>query len=275
MVSDISEYCVEVIDANGCVSDDCLDLAVLADSCSVTIHRTPHGNLIAQPRGLPPFTIEWSTGATGRVTHISGPGEYCVTVTGSFGCVASACILIDDATDQCKVKIHRKPANDKGSIQLIAEVRGKDDFRFEWNTGETTKSIIVDTSGIYWVVASNDHCTVRDQIKIELGNGVSVGDVGFELPQTALNNKSEVAQLSASPNPTAGDLRLRWESSIGDEPISVVITSARGAVVSQQELSSIKGLNDLWLGTSGLTPGFYFVQLKTASKVRTVRFLKH
>lgn len=273
-VTDIKEYCVEVIDANGCVSDDCLDLSVLADSCSVTIHRTANGNLIAQPRGLPPFKIEWSTGATGRVTRISGPGEYCVTVTGLFGCVAEACVIIDDATDQCKVKIHRKPLDNIGSIELVAQVKGKGDFHFEWSTGETTKSIIVETSGIYWVIASNDHCAARDQIKIELGTGVSVGDAGIVFPQTT-NNPSTFAALSASPNPTAGDLRVRWESSIGDEPSQMVITSARGEIMSQQQIFSTKGLNDFLLATSELTPGFYFVQLKTAKRTSIVKFLKH
>ncbi|NND33347.1 MAG: T9SS type A sorting domain-containing protein [Saprospiraceae bacterium] len=272
-VTDLKEYCVEVIDANQCVSDACIDLSQLNDTCSVSIHRTASGNLIAQPRGLPPFTFEWSTGATGRVTRIDGAGEYCVTVTNAFGCTARACITVEDGSDKCRVKIHRNATDALGSVKLVAEVKGEGDFEFEWSTGETSKSIIVDASGVYWVIAFNSTCRARDEIKVQIGNGVSVGDAGFELNQQNLSQNSSVA-ISASPNPTVGDLRVVWESLGSQKTVQIAITSARGELVWLQEMTNENKVNDTLISMSDFTPGLYFVQIRSAENSKVIKVLK-
>jgi hypothetical protein len=98
-VTEPGEYCVEVTDADGCVSRDCLDLSGIAQSCKVTIHRTNSGHLVAKPRGLMPFTFLWNTGDTTRVIKTDTSGEYCVTATSFFGCVAEACITLDQSSN--------------------------------------------------------------------------------------------------------------------------------------------------------------------------------
>lgn len=37
-----------------------------------------------------------------------------------------------------------------------------------WSTGDTTSSIVVDTSGLYWVLLENGYCTVLDSINVTL-----------------------------------------------------------------------------------------------------------
>jgi cyclophilin family peptidyl-prolyl cis-trans isomerase len=72
---------------------------------------------------------------------------------------------------------------------------------YQWSTGETTPSIVVDTNGIYWVAVSTCYGTESDTIQISLSYPTikmvtAYGDIGFWLyHQTPLhrNNFLELA----------------------------------------------------------------------------------
>ncbi len=86
-------YCITVTDATGCTASDCITVG--ATPCQVTIIETvfpasPDTVLMAVvPANA--YWYEWSTGDTLPYIVPSGPGTYCVTVTHSSGCIASAC----------------------------------------------------------------------------------------------------------------------------------------------------------------------------------------
>ena len=52
-----------------------------------------------------------------------------------------------------------------GSLLLDAKNPGAS---YRWNTGEDSRQINVNTSGLYWVVVSRDGATVRDSINVEI-----------------------------------------------------------------------------------------------------------
>jgi hypothetical protein len=57
------------------------------------------GTAVATPiNGIPPYTYDWSTGATGDSIGDLVAGSYTVTVTDSLGCTSEAEFVIDDAT---------------------------------------------------------------------------------------------------------------------------------------------------------------------------------
>ncbi|MBK7341634.1 MAG: T9SS type A sorting domain-containing protein [Saprospiraceae bacterium] len=97
------EYCVNITDANGCESKTCIiikDKEEGPGDCAVHIKLKPHNvagafTLVAVTKGVPPFSFNWSTGATSQSIEVNEPGLFCVTVTNDEGCEATACIEID------------------------------------------------------------------------------------------------------------------------------------------------------------------------------------
>ena len=258
-VDELKEYCVEVSDANGCLSRDCVDLSKLTEACAVEIHRTQGGNIIARPRGFSPFTFLWSTGDTTRSIHPLDGGEYCVTITNAFGCSARACITINDSNPSCRVKIQRKPLNNQGAVELTARVAGNREFNFLWSTGDTTQSIIVKEDGEYCVEVYNLSCKARDCVKVQLGEAASVKSIA-NAPGQNNNPRHQKVDLQAFPNPVIGLVRLQWQSSESGE-VRIVVSQLGGPPVLLRRMEGGLGTNELELDLSPFAPGFYVIQI--------------
>lgn len=59
---------------------------------------------------------------------------------------------------------------DTTACNQLALIAPAVDLDFSWSTGDTTRSIIVDTSGIFWLEVSNLTDTIRDTINVQLFN---------------------------------------------------------------------------------------------------------
>lgn len=86
------EYCVTIVDNNGCEASDCHYYSVFTDSCYVYIEVVQNGAwLQANASGTAPFTYLWGTGETTSSIEITAEIEYCLSVVDATGCVAVAC----------------------------------------------------------------------------------------------------------------------------------------------------------------------------------------
>lgn len=149
-VDSMGTYCVTITDTTGCMATDCFKYKQI-DSCEVEIEtRTSRLGvfLLANSKGTGPFTYEWDTGDTTQVILVDQSGEYCVKVTDATGCMAKACRKIV-LRDTCKVVIQVK--RDSAGVYLNAEANGTAPFSYKWNTGDTTQTIFVDSTGEYCV----------------------------------------------------------------------------------------------------------------------------
>ncbi len=276
-VSELIEYCVEVTDAGGCVSRDCIDLSRLVDACHVKIKSTPSGVLIAQPFGVPPFKYEWSNGDITKVIKVDEPGNYCVTITDAFGCVADACYETDTPSpNDCYVRIGRKRV-DQGLVELVAVPKGLGDFAFEWSNGEATESILVDQEGEYCVVVSNNTCKAELCVNVTFNNG---GNANISVSGDALNPNGKPTgpknnvKADAFPNPFVSDLRLNIDLEQSGK-VQVMIHRMDGSVVSRQSMSLDAGSNARDLNLSDLREGTYYVNIIGDHFVKTIRILKY
>ncbi|MCB0689756.1 MAG: T9SS type A sorting domain-containing protein [Saprospiraceae bacterium] len=260
VVGDLKEYCVEVTDANGCTSDDCIDLSPIATLCEVKIKRTQGGNLIAQPRGFPPFQIQWNTGDSTRAIHPDSGGEYCVTVTNVFGCTSSACILVDENRDQCHLRIQKKIVSDQMGYQLTAKVSDEKDYDFLWSTGETANSIIVTEDGKYCVESFQENCQQDACIEIKMGQAISLKDYSINPSGKDLISNNNL-ELLASPNPVLDELHINWSSSSGVNASRLLVRDINGFAIIDRDLLEYAGSYSLDLDVGDLVPGIYFVQL--------------
>lgn len=119
--------------------------------CTVKIGKELSGNtlvLYAEASGTAPFKYEWSTGESTQRIKATDDGEYCVKVTDASGCETKACERII-SRDSCAVEIIVRKAN--SGIYLHAQAKGTAPFTYEWSTGDSTATIMVEKPGEYCV----------------------------------------------------------------------------------------------------------------------------
>ncbi|MCF8239650.1 MAG: T9SS type A sorting domain-containing protein [Saprospiraceae bacterium] len=169
------EYCVNIIDANGCESKACVNVKFPNTSdCGVKILiiKTLDPSIVklaAITSGPGNFTYKWSNGATTMSILVEIPGEYCVVVTNGAGCEAKACVhLKKDNPKDCGVEIVKQPAVSVDKMILKALPKGMAPFTYLWNTGETTQSIAIEKPGEYCVVVIDANgCEAKSCILIK------------------------------------------------------------------------------------------------------------
>ena len=135
---------------------------VAPPTCGVSISQDTTGGttnaLTANASGQAPFTYMWSTGELTQTIFPNAPGQYCVTITDSNGCTATDCFTITGGSN-CSVFISTNPAGGG----LFAVPSGSQPFTYLWSTGETTVSIMPNTTGTFCVTITDDTgCTASD-----------------------------------------------------------------------------------------------------------------
>lgn len=144
----MSEYCVTVTDAVGCVAVACAgnppppscDVELFIDSTAVGL------GIFANGTGSGPFTYQWSNGQIGSSISPVASGTYCVTMTDVSGCSADECItFIGSGTgNNCSVNV----TNVSGSTCLDANATGTAPFIYSWSNGMSTQTACSNTVGL-------------------------------------------------------------------------------------------------------------------------------
>jgi gliding motility-associated-like protein len=102
----------------------------------------------------------WNTGDTSRFYKVTSNGQYKVTVTDKYGCVANDSIYATLSSIP-SIKINNDTAVCYGDSVVLNAPTGFNSYL--WNTGDTSESIIVDTTGAYSITITNsDGCSNED-----------------------------------------------------------------------------------------------------------------
>ncbi|HQV39532.1 MAG TPA: hypothetical protein PK383_11465, partial [Flavobacteriales bacterium] len=154
------------LDLNGCSVTDAIQVTVkplpVADiGLDTTV--CPGSSVIfdATTAGA---TYLWNDGSTGPTLTTDAPGNYSVQVTVN-GCSTS------DAADLSNFNLQSVSLGPDrticagGSVMIGVTVAGATYF---WNTGATTDSIAVSSTGTFWVDATLNGCAVRDSIDVSV-----------------------------------------------------------------------------------------------------------
>jgi gliding motility-associated-like protein len=131
-------------------------------------------------------TYLWSTGATTPTITATNNGQYWVIVDNG----------ICSATDTMNIQLFAAPDIGSDTVvctgtQLLLDA-GNPGSTFVWSTGATSQTILVNSTGIYWVDVTSGTCTFRDSIDIQvlsvqppnLGNDTAVcpgGQITFNV----------------------------------------------------------------------------------------------
>ncbi|HNI54308.1 MAG TPA: hypothetical protein PK511_07285 [Chitinophagales bacterium] len=134
-----------------------------------TVNLGPDANICAGTT----FTLDaentgadylWNTGATTQTINITATGTYSVTVTDDAGCIAADAITV---TVQAAPVLELGPTIHSCADEFVLLDAGNAGADYLWNTGATTQTISVNTSGNYSVTVTNDFgCTTSDLVHV-------------------------------------------------------------------------------------------------------------
>ena len=149
-VTESGEYCVEVVDAEGCTTIACV-IIVVGGNCSVEVVSNPASGLMAFATGMPPFTYLWDTGETTPNIFPMQPGIYCVTITDNSGCTSEACGVYGNVLDSCSVSVDLV----QNGAFLQATTTGQAPYVYSWDNGATSAVIPTPASGMACVTITD------------------------------------------------------------------------------------------------------------------------
>jgi hypothetical protein len=160
-IDNTTTYYLMITDSNSCTA---------TDSVTVFINPLPpsditpdkHGILCANdslmltgPDGN--YTYLWSTGDSTRSIFVHETGSFKLTVKNEYGCTASSSFQsvfskMPDATITTNKETVFCPCD---SIELSAPWGS--DYIYKWSTGDTTRNIIVNNAGRYYLTVENSN----------------------------------------------------------------------------------------------------------------------
>ncbi|RRO15273.1 gliding motility-associated C-terminal domain-containing protein, partial [Flavobacteriaceae bacterium 14752] len=164
-------------------------------------------------------------GETQNTLSINSPGQYSVEVTTTttssdgttFDCTSTDSTTVNGAEFSVDLGGDQTFC-DAGTQTIVATITGSESINttYLWNTGETTFSIDVDTTGIYEVTVTIDGCPVTESVEYTFN----------ESPVLALGPDTSICDLTlfnldATPtNLDAGD-NATYQWSLNGQPLNV------------------------------------------------------
>lgn len=178
-------------------------------------------------------TVRWNTGVTTKALTITDPGTYWVMVKNTYGCsrgdtfdVAakpSPVLNLDDSTAICPDE----------TITLNAFYPGA---TYLWNTGATSSSLAVNTTGVYYVTSTLDNCSSRDTIAVN-AKKIAVANAGPDV--VVMENNS--IRLNATQHPDNATYAWTPSFTLSDPLIADPIATPAATTEYTVNVTSVDG----------------------------------
>ncbi len=209
--------------------------------------------------------FEWENDPTKPwtiVTENPYEGSYCAK-SGSIGDNMSSVLSITlDVHSEGEVSFYRKVSSEEGYDALYFTI--DTDLKGEWSGevpwGQVSYTITPGQHQLYWAynkdvyVSNGSDCAWLDNIVFPPAETITITQ------ETVVNG------LTLYPNPNKGQFSIN----LPEEECEIVVFNNLGQQVYQQR--NAKGLTTLKL--EGLNSGMYFVTVKSANVVSTIKFVK-
>ena len=208
--------------------------------------------------GVEPYNILWSNDDTTADINNLNDGNYTVSVTDAFDCLATASVQVTSAS----IPIVNFEADtlfiSMGEIILLDATT--ENVFYEWNTGETNNIISVQEIGTYSV-------TVTDQTS----NCVSVAEIVVASDGVGVYDRNMLFEWNVYPNPFTEKLffEIKNKEEFYEVSSQVIVTDIHGKEYYRKPLYC---LNEIDFRT--LSAGIYFVSIKINNYMSIKKVLK-
>ncbi|NCA75397.1 MAG: T9SS type A sorting domain-containing protein [Alphaproteobacteria bacterium] len=213
------------------------------------------------PGGVPSS----SSSAIPPEIHYNLPGTYDVSLTISNGFTSSS------LTKQGFIKVFESPVVELGKDtalcpwQNITLDAGNPSATFLWSTGDTSQTILVDSTGIgigskiYWVdVSLNQICATRDSVRVTF-------QICSNVPKSTI-----LPIVQIYPNPATEYFTVKTTGLSGS---TWMLFSPLGIMVLNGTIGDDEGINII--STNNLKPGTYFLKIQNNISVFSGKILIH
>lgn len=238
-VATAGEYCLTVVDAEGCQDVDCIVVAVEVFptvTCPVIHESSPGANdgSITCDSLSGNISYLWSTGETTSSLSGLAPGEYCVTMTSINGCTGEQCFTVQPGGCQLIITSIITDAlcadDTTGSISVSVE-NATPPVTFAWSNGDNDNTIFNLSAGEYSV-------TITDAAGCTEVRNYTVNEPA---PLTiTIDTIIDITDIDGAIFITVNG---------GSEPFTIEWTFPDGTMVAQEDLTILT------------MPGFYTVQV--------------
>lgn len=141
----------------------------------------------------------WSTGDQGPVIAVSIPGEYSVTGIDANGCEATTTVLVEERP----LPIAEISGDLFFCLGGSTELTATGGTQYEWNTGETTATIIVQEPGIYEVLVTDiNACQSTTEVEVTV----------LPLPQINIEGDVEICVGTSTVLEAFGAATYEWST---------------------------------------------------------------
>ncbi len=235
-------YVVTITDGNGCVATGSVSVQAANSTLTATIIQPANicfGTTTTIPvnvsGGFGSYTYLWSTSSTASSITV-GAGNYCVTVTDGAGCVANACVSINQNSPLNVTTSTPSNVCPGGSTSVTAIPNGgQAPYTYSWNTGQSTATI-TQPAGTYTVTVhdtSGVSCSATAIVTISIEPPIIITSISTNISCFGYNNGSATINASGGvPGytynwlPTGGTTAMATNLSPG--PYTVTVTDALG-----------------------------------------------
>ncbi|MEM6398469.1 MAG: SprB repeat-containing protein, partial [Bacteroidota bacterium] len=226
VVSDEIEYCVTVVDGNGCGTFECITPesnppSVEVVAVDVLCFGDENGSLTATGNGgTPPYTFSWSNGDSGATINNLGPGVVTVTLTDAAGCTATATGTVNEPPLLTSTTTSLQdvcPDESTGSATVMPN-GGTPPYSYLWSTGATTQIASNLSAGTFSVTVTDaNDCTVVDEVTI----------IEFDGPEVTIEGGPVICGVGNTVDITAiatggtGNYQFEWSTNEFTQTITV------------------------------------------------------
>lgn len=206
--------------------------------------------------GTPPFTIAWSNGQTGLTATGLCAGTYTASVTDPSSCLqVLTTVVTQPAALQLTVDLVNNDVGGASQGDIFISVSGgTTPYTFQWTRNGQN---IATTEDLLNILAGQYQVTVKD------ANGCEISSANITVENmVSTNEPSWSNNLRMLPNPASAWVQLSFENALTQE-VDVVFLDAAGRSVSSAKIAN--GQQEIRLEISDLAPGFYTVQLRSAT----------
>ena len=176
------------------------------------------------------YTYLWSNGSTSEFIDVTQSGEYSLKLTGINGCTSFESVKI---TLNSGVVPTINDAQSCGGI--ILDAGNPKNSEYKWNTGETTRTLVVEKSGTYRVeVKQSNGCTGSKEVQIVIK----------QKPEVKINCNSTLCSGSTATLFTEPKTNTVYRWNTGEITPSITITGGGWYQVKATNSSSLCTASD-------------------------------
>ncbi|NJK87427.1 MAG: hypothetical protein HC906_17035 [Bacteroidales bacterium] len=119
----------------------------------------------------------WSNGSTSSQITVKTSGSYFVSIMNEYGCTINSDTFLINVFPLPVATIHPDGPTSRCTGNVVLTANSGLGYSYYWSTGETTQSIVVDSSGSYYVTVTDENGCSLTSSSLNIGIGYLLADI--------------------------------------------------------------------------------------------------